>query len=152
MSFCNTAAAAKPRATQPFLKQSLEKKLKPSKNGFKSRLSAFASPLGDACRGADLQRSAVFHRAIQTNVFVKSCRLCQRITPRLARVEPRYGLGFCLLPSALHSFLKYSKYSCKFVASPNEKMQKHKLCDLPFRKITDISKSQNAVILTYYKR
>ena len=71
---------------------------------------------------------------------------------RQAIAEPRYGLGFCLLPSALHSFLKYSKYSCKFVASPNEKMQKHKLCDLPFRKITDISKSQNAVILTYYKR
>ena len=69
---------------------------------------------------------------------------------RQAIVEPRYGLGFCLLPSALHLFLKYSKYSCKFVASPNRKMQKHKLCDLPFRKITDISKSQNAVILTYY--
>ena len=27
--------------------------------------------------------------------------------PRLTRVEPRYGLCFCLLPSALHSFLQY---------------------------------------------
>ncbi len=88
-------------------------------------------------------------KCIETGGVLLYNHLC---VVRQAIVEPRYGLGFCLFPSALHSFLKYSKYSCKFVASPNEKMQKHKLCDLPFRKITDISKSQNAVILTYYKR
>ena len=55
------------------------------------------------------------------------------------------GLARCISPSVLHSFLKYRVF-LQTRAAPNEKMRRHKLFNLLFRRISIQVQSKNAVI------
>ena len=72
------------------------------------------------------------------------------MTVRLARVEP-VTVWVTAFSRLLCTHFWNTAYSCKFVTSQDEKRRRHKLFDLPFRRILIRAKSKNAAIPAYCK-